>query len=81
MRACKHSRLVHQAIVRHDVVVQLILSMKKRGHRGYRNVRMENAQSRAQALPENGVSPEVIKLLPLDKLLDKVQIQKQVQRQ
>ena len=36
----------------------------------------EDVQSRAQALPENGVPPEFIKLLPLDKLLDNIQIQK-----
>ena len=71
---------MHQAIVRRDVVVHLILSMKKRGHRGYRNVSIEDAQSRAQALPENGVPPEIIKLLPLDKLLDNIKIKK-VQRQ
>ena len=70
------ARLVHQAIVRRDVVVQLILSMKKRGHRGYRSVRTEDVQSRAQALPENGVPPEIIKLLLLDKLLDSIKIQK-----
>ena len=37
---------------------------------------MEDVQSRVQALPENGVPPEMIKLLPLDKLLDNIQIQK-----
>ena len=58
------------------MVAQLILSMKKRGRRGYRNVSIEDVQSRAQALPENGVPPEIIKLLPLDNLLDKIQIQK-----
>ena len=63
---------MHHAIVRRDVVVQLILSTKKRGHRGYRNVSIEDVQSRAQALPENGVPPEIIKLLPLDKLLDNI---------
>ena len=39
------ARLVHQAIVRRDVVVQFILSMKKRGHRGYRKVSIEDVQS------------------------------------
>ena len=71
---------MHQAIVRRDVVVQFILSMKKRGHRGYRNVSIEDVQSRAQALPENGVPPAIVKLLPFDRLLDNIQIQK-VQRQ
>ena len=70
------ARLVHQDIVRRDGVVQLILSIKKRGHRGYRKVRIEDFQSRAQALPEHCVPPEIIKLLPLDKLLDNIQIQK-----
>ena len=70
------ARLVHQAIVRRDVVVHLILSMKKRGHRCYRNVSIEDVQSRAQALPENGVPPEIIKLLRLGTLVDNIQIQK-----
>ena len=68
---------MHQGIVRRDVVVQLILSMKQRGHRGDRKVSIEDVQSRAQALPENCVPPEMIKLLPLDKLLDHGQHQKQ----
>ena len=37
---------------------------------------IEDVQSRAQALPENSVPPEMVKLLPLDKLLDEVQFQK-----
>ena len=37
---------------------------------------IEDVQSRAQALPEHGVPPEMIKLLPLDKLLDAIQIPK-----
>lgn len=70
------ARLVHQAVVRRDVVVQLIASMKKRGHRGYRHVCMDDVERRAQALPHEGVPPEIVKLLPLDQLLDKIQIQK-----
>ena len=42
---------------------------------------IEDVQSRAQALPENRVPPETIKLLPLDKLLDTNQFQQQMQRQ
>ena len=37
---------------------------------------IEDVQSRAQAVPENGVPPDIIKLLSLDKLLDKIHIQK-----
>ena len=70
------ARLVHQATVRRHVVVQLISSMKKRGHRGYKHVVMKEVRRRAHALPTDGVPPEIIKLLPLDKLLDKIQIQK-----
>ena len=36
---------------------------------------IEDVQSRAQALPEHGVQPEIIKLSPLDKLCDNIQIQ------
>ena len=70
------ARLVHQAVVRRDVVVQLIASMKKRGHRGYRHVCMDDVERRAQALPHEGVPPEIVKLLPLDQLLDNIKIQK-----
>ena len=67
---------MHQAVVRRDVVVQLIASMKKRGHRGYRHVCIDDVEGRAQVLPHDGVPPEIVKLLPLDNLLDNIQIQK-----
>ena len=70
------ARLIHQAMVRRDVVVKLIASMKRRGHRAYRHVEMDDVQRRARDLPADGVPPEIIKLLPVDQLLDKIQVQK-----
>ena len=57
-------------MVRRDVVVKLLASMKRRGHRAYRHVLMEDVERRAEHLPKYGVPPEIIKLLPLDQLLD-----------
>ena len=45
------ARLIHQAIVRRDVVVKLIASMKRRGHRPYRHVIMEDVERRAEHVP------------------------------
>ena len=70
------ARLIHQAMVRRDVVVKLIASMKRRGHRAYKHVQMEQVRERAELLPQHGVPPEIIRLLPLDNLLDKIQMQK-----
>ena len=60
------ARLIHQAMVRRDVVVELIASMKRRGHRAYRHVLMEDVKRRAEHLPTYGVPAAIIKLLPLD---------------
>ena len=56
------ARVVHQAMVRRDVVVKLIASTKRRGHRAHRHVIMDDVERRAQALPKDGVPPEIIKL-------------------
>ena len=70
-------KFVHQAIVRRDVVVELIENAHRRGHRAYRRVDLERMRAKAAAeLPENGLIPEVAKLLPLDDALDRIQIQK-----
>ena len=50
--------------------------MKRRGRRAYRHVEMDDVQRRAQDLPADGVPPEILKLLLLDQLLDKIQVQK-----
>ena len=70
------ARLIHQAMVRRDVVVKLIASTKRRGHRAYRHVCMDAVKHRAQQLPTEGVAPESIRLLPLDKRLDNIQMHK-----
>jgi hypothetical protein len=70
-------KFVHQAIVRRHVVVDIIEKAKLRGHRAYRNLDLERVREKAaKALPEHGVPAEITKLLPLDDLLGKIQIQK-----
>ena len=49
--------------------------MKRRGHRAYRHVIMDYVERRAQALPKDGVPPEILKMLPLYQLLEHIQIQ------
>ena len=56
------ARLIHQAMVRRDVVVKLIANMKRRGHRAYRHVIMEDVELRAEHLPKYGVPPEILNL-------------------
>ena len=66
------AKVVHQAHVRRNVVLQLIQSAKNRGHRAYVNVDMERARQKARNLPANGIPPELIKVLPHDEHLDKI---------
>ena len=63
-------------MVRRDVVVKLIASMKRRGHRAYRHVIMDDVERRARVLPKDEVPPEIVKLLPLHQLLAEQHIQK-----
>ena len=70
------AKLIHQCLVRRHIVVELIRTMKERGHTAYKHVNMEDVQRNANALPENDVPPAIILLLPLDELQDKIQIQK-----
>jgi hypothetical protein len=70
------AKVVHQALVRRHVVLQLMQGAKNRGHKAYVDVDMERAGVKAQNLPENGVPPELIRLLPHDDHLDKVLPQK-----
>ena len=67
---------IHQARVRRDVVVKLIEGAKARGHRAYRLVDMDRVRLKAEGLPTDGVPPEIVRLLPHDDHLDKVQVQK-----
>ena len=67
------ARFVHQANVRRHVVIALIEELKRRGHSAYAHVDLEDVKKRAQALPENDIPPEIVRLLPLDNAHDKVQ--------
>ena len=70
------AKLIHQCTVRRHIVVELIRTMKDRGHRAYKHVNMDQVQRNADSLPENAVPPEIIRYLPLDDLQDKIQMQK-----
>ena len=63
-------------MVRRDVVVDLFASMKRRGYRLYRHVIMEDVERRAEHLPKDGVPPEIMKLLPLDQLIEPIRMHK-----
>lgn len=60
-----------------QVVVGLIVDMHRLGHPSYANLDEDLVRERAKALPEEGVPPEVLKVLPrLDGAQDKLQPQK-----
>ena len=69
-------RLIHQCTVRRDVVIELIETMKQRGHRAYTHVDMDEVRRNAKFLPVKDVPPEIIRFLKLDDLQDKIQPQK-----
>ena len=68
-------RLVHQVTVRRQVVVNRILEAKARQHRAYIHVDEQDVRRRAKQLPEKGVPPELLHVVPLDDHLDKQQVQ------
>ena len=70
------AKFVHQARVRRAVVVKLIEDAKRRGHRAYARVDIATMREKATSLPEDGVPPEIIRLLPHDNHLDKIVVQK-----
>lgn len=67
---------IHQARVRRNVVVKLITNAKRRGHRAYVNVNLTEVQEKSELLPEDGIPPEIVQLLPSDDALDHIQVQK-----
>ena len=67
---------VHQAKVNRAKVIRCILGMKQRGHRAYVHLDMKKVDEKARQLPENGVPPELITLLPNDNAYDKLRAQK-----
>ena len=67
---------VHQAKVNRAKVIRCILAMKDRGHRAYVHVDAKKVEEKAKQLPEYGVPPELISLLPNDNAYDKMRAQK-----
>ena len=63
-------------MVRRSVVVKLIETMEKRGHRAYKNIDMNEVIAKYVALPEHDVPPEIVRLFPFDELQDKIEVQK-----
>ena len=55
--------LIHQANVRREVVVNLVLDMKRLGHPSFAGADEEGVRLRAAALPTDGVPPEVLKVV------------------
>mgnify|MGYP003334478227 CR=1 FL=1 len=68
-----NAKLIHQAMVRRQVVINLILELKRRGHGAYVNVNMDKVKVKACGLPEGDIPQEIIRLLPLDKAHDQLQ--------
>ena len=55
--------LLHQATVRREVVVELILDMKRLGHPAFQHLQQAAVREAAAQLPEGGVPPEVLKII------------------
>ena len=70
-------KFIHQATVRRDVVVEAILEAKANGHRSYVHLDEREVRRRAMKyLPKKGIPDALIRLLPHDNDIDKIQIQK-----
>ena len=69
-------RVIHQARVRRQVVVQLIEAAVERGHPAFQHVEMEAMYCKAAQLPEDAVPEEVIAVLPVDNALNQIIRQK-----
>ncbi|CAJ1456522.1 unnamed protein product, partial [Effrenium voratum] len=72
--------LIHQANVRREVAVNLILDMKRLGHPSFIGADEDAVRARAAALPEDGAPPEVLRVVTLldgsEKINDKLLPQK-----
>ena len=67
---------IHQAHVRQHRIIEVIMAMKRIGHRAYVNVDEAAVRRNAAHLPEYGIPPELISLLPNDNGFDKLRMQK-----
>ena len=71
------SKLIHQARVRRRVVVMLIEKACEREHPAFRHLDLAQVRLRAEReLPEDGVPPEVVAVLPCDDNLQLIEKQK-----
>ena len=70
------SKIIHQARVRRRAVVQMIIDAKRRGHRAFARLSEQEVEDRAAGLPEDGVPPEIVRVIGADDSLDKLQPQK-----
>ena len=55
--------LIHFTMVRRDVVVALMASLKRQGHRAYRNLDMDAIRAVAESLSQHAIPPENIILV------------------
>ena len=69
-------RIIHQAVIRRQVVIGLIAAMVSRGHPAYKAVDMAAVMQRAEQLPEDDVPAEIVALFANDGTLTQVQRQK-----
>ena len=71
------SKLIHQARVRRRVVIMLIEKACEREHPAFRQLDLAQVRLRAEReLPEDGVPPEVVAVLPCDDNLQQIEKQK-----
>ena len=75
-KAAMRQHIIHQAVVRRQVVVKLIAAMVARSHPAYKGIDMALVEARAEMLPENDVPAEIIALLDNDGSLNHVLRQK-----
>eukprot|EP00435_Cladocopium_sp_Y103_P047972 s3508_g14.t1 len=59
-------RIIHQAVIRRQVVIGLIQAMVSRGHPAYNGVDMAAVTVRAEQLPENDVPAEIVAMFTND---------------
>jgi hypothetical protein len=61
--------------VNRNKVVNFILGMGGRGHRAYMRVSEEQVREKAKQLPQQGIPPELVSLLPKDDAYEKMRAQ------
>ena len=67
---------IHQAQVNRSKVDNCILAMRRRGHRSHVHINEAKVLEKAKLLPEQGIPPELISLLPSDNSFERMRVQK-----